>query len=431
MVVAGPDTRIVAVIDNAPLPKPAAPTPPAPPLTATTPPQAKLLNPFQLWAAIRPPDHVLTDKVASRLSADLWRLTAITDQKGAVDLDALAETYFIFQGMGYLHLHIAPSCGAVDLRLTLWDEQRYQIIHQGYQPDLACSDLVNEAMAHLAAMVANTTEYELHNEQLVLRGTHTQVTLRKEGALDPLLPSVNPVLYRIRWRLAEATQWDLAIDYDAIGPVYLTFSMLGYLSLQTERCNSGGYELFALPEGRYRLIGGAWTAMDCGEVGIAQEAHLSNAVKATTNYTIEAGRLVLTGNDVRLVFTYDQQFPPIPSATPPLFLNRWRWVEVTDQGKSVPFDNIKPVFTAFDVGGSLRVNPTDCIDTVYLLIADSDRRYQLVRGVSTDENCRGDGKAQFERLLQALEATSEFTLHDNQLVLSGEDVQIVLEIDNK
>lgn len=430
LILAGTATRIVAVIDNAPLPTPAAPTPPAPTPPVTTQPQARLLNPWQLWAAARPPDHALTDKVASHLSADRWRLTAATEQTGAVDLDGLAETYFIFQGMGYLHLHIAPVCGAVDLSLTLLDEQHYQIIHPGYQPDLACSDPVNDALARLVELVANTIEYALHNEQLVLRGAHSQVTLDKEGALDPLLPGVNPVLYRIRWQLAAATQWDLSIDYAAIGPVYLTFDWFGSLSLHTEHCNSGGYQLIALPEGRYRLIGGAWTEMDCGEVGNAQLVHLSNAVKATTNYAIEAGQLLLTGNDVHLVFTYQQQFPPIPSATPPLFLNRWRWVSITVQGETVPLDDIQPIFTNFAVGGSLTVNPTDCIDTAYLIIADSDRGYRLIRGPSTEENCRGNGKAEFERLRQALEATNEFDLRDNELVLRGEEVQIVLAIDN-
>jgi len=244
------------------------------------------------------------------------------------------------------------------------------------------------------------------------------------------LPPATYSLAANRWRLVEIRYRGSTLQFDALQPVHVVFGLEGNLGITTTNCNGGGYRIFFKSRYHYILTDGATTAMNCGELADAQYTRLIEAVKATTAYQMQDDQVLLTGDDVRIVLALDQPFPLIPGVNPTLLLNQWRLVEVTQSDKPVAFTDLQPVLLAFHITGVLGIYPTDCIDGAYRINAESERRYRLTRVEFTDEKCRNNGEAQFEQVTAALETTTEYALQDNQLILTGEDVRIVLEIDN-
>jgi hypothetical protein len=122
--------------------------------------------------------------------------------------------------------------------------------------------------------------------------------------------------------------------------------------------------------------------------------------------------------------------PLIPGTNTALVENRFRVVEITRHGKPVAFDAVQPVFIVFSVRGELGVRTTDCNSGGYYIMAENEYQYHLIPGVTTAEDCGELGNSQYSLISEAIGATTEYELRGSQLLLRGDDVHIVLEVDN-
>lgn len=122
---------------------------------------------------------------------------------------------------------------------------------------------------------------------------------------SPLIPGANTVLVENRFRVVEITRHGEPVAFDAIDPVFITFSVRGELVKRTTDCNSGSYYIIAKNERQYHLIPGAGTAIGCGELGNSQYAQISEAIAATTEYELKGSQLILRGEDVHIVLEID------------------------------------------------------------------------------------------------------------------------------
>ncbi|MCC6168200.1 MAG: hypothetical protein IT329_13315 [Caldilineaceae bacterium] len=118
------------------------------------------------------------------------------------------------------------------------------------------------------------------------------------------------------------------------------------------------------------------------------------------------------------------------------------------------FDLFKPVYVHFDRGGTVGIRSEGCgTASGYLIVYLGEQRYRIEPHISTPLDCgggflsqvdcealigRGDDPlacaqaidAQFGGVNRALDATNEYELHDEQLILRGEDAEMRLVLDN-
>lgn len=110
--------------------------------------------------------------------------------------------------------------------------------------------------------------------------------------------------------------------------------------------------------------------------------------------------------------------------------NRWRVIEIMQDEQQVAFDVIQPIYITFSTNGFLGVRAMNCNSGGYSIIAESEQSYRLVPGNSTAKGCGGIGDKQEADIHTAIAATVKYELKNKQLILTGEGVQVVLEIDN-
>lgn len=122
--------------------------------------------------------------------------------------------------------------------------------------------------------------------------------------------------------------------------------------------------------------------------------------------------------------------PLIPGANTALVENRFRVVEIIRHGEPVTFDAIQPVFVTFGIQGELGLQTTNCNAWAYFIIAENERKYRLIPGAGTAQGCGEPIESQESWISEAITATTEYELKGSQLILRGDDVHIVLEIDN-
>lgn len=122
--------------------------------------------------------------------------------------------------------------------------------------------------------------------------------------------------------------------------------------------------------------------------------------------------------------------PLIPGKNVALAENRWRLLEIIYSGTNVAFDTIQPIYITFSLRGQLAFSTTDCNGAGFTIIAESEYQYRLIPGTVTAMGCGKVGDKQFSDVNRAIAITTEFELKDTQLILIGEGVQVVLEIDN-
>lgn len=249
-------------------------------------------------------------------------------------------------------------------------------------------------------------------------------------AESPLIPGTDTILSKNVWQLVEATYQGSVIEFAAIQPVYISFTVRGELGRRAINCNSAGYYILAKNTHQYRLMRGVGTAIYCGDLGNQQENQLDKAILATTEYQIQGEQLFLTGDDVRIVLK--RYGPLIPGPNSVLADNRWRLSEATYHGNSINFAAIQPVYVTFTADGQLVQRSTNCntVEHTILVTDDLHYYYRLVPGTRTAEDCGEMGNQQEERLTAAISASKKFIIDMNQLFLIGDDVRIVLEIDN-
>jgi hypothetical protein len=251
---------------------------------------------------------------------------------------------------------------------------------------------------------------------------------------SPLNAGFNPALieplWRNGWRITEIIHRGEEVAFDALDPLRVWFHVSGMLHYSAN-CGGGALRMVALGAQRYWVSPGILdgVAYSCGETGNAQYSRVIAALRATRAYAIQDDQLILTGNQVRVVLELDETFPPIPGAHPVLLLHRWQWVSVTHRGERVAFDALQPLSSLFSIGGTIDVDPDliFCAYALYQIVAEGEFLFHLVESSTTFEDCGEPGNTQFAQVTAALEATTSFHVQDRQLILTGEEVRIVLE----
>jgi heat shock protein HslJ len=226
--------------------------------------------------------------------------------------------------------------------------------------------------------------------------------------------------------MLEITQNSEPVAIDALQPIYVIFTNDGYLLARSPKCSANSYVIGATTEHRYRLRS-VGVAGGCDEPLQSQSVAISKALLETREYELQDDNLILRGKEVEIVLT--NLGPLIPGTNTVLAENRWRLVEANDHGEMIALDAVSPIYFTFDVAGLLNIF-ADCLAATYKIAAPSDRRYELTQSMFAATDCGETVNKQFNRVHNALNATTEYTIQDNQLFLTGDNVRIVLEIDN-
>lgn len=238
---------------------------------------------------------------------------------------------------------------------------------------------------------------------------------------SPLIPGANTTLVENRWRLVEATSQGETVAFDAIAPIYLTFTVDGQLVKRTTDCNGDGHYIIASSPQHYRLVPSAGTARGCGEVGDRQYDQITEAIAATTQYAIQDSQLFLTGDNVRIVL--DQESQLLPTANPTLTETQWRLVEVTYHDQRVAVDDLEPVQVDFHLAG-VNIIVNQCYLASYRIIDERELHYQLVQEEAAYVTCPVTD-TRYSVIVDAVADTTAYELQGNQLFLTGDDVRIV------
>ena len=249
---------------------------------------------------------------------------------------------------------------------------------------------------------------------------------RPQQPTSPLIPGANTVLAQTVWQIMEVTQNSEPIAIDAVQPVFVTFTSNGYLLARSPKCFSNSYVIGVITEYRYRLRS-AGAPGDCDELLRRQSIAISKALLETREYELQDTNLILRGKEVQIVLT--SLGPLIPGTNTVLAENRWRLIEVTDQSGDVGFEALSPVYIDFDIAGILHIF-AGCPAGAYRITAQSDYQYELTQSMFSAVDCGETVNKQFDGVHNALKATTQYAIQDNQLFLTGDNVRIILEIDN-
>lgn len=252
---------------------------------------------------------------------------------------------------------------------------------------------------------------------------------------SPLRLDSHQSLLEQRWRVREITLNGELVQFDALEPLSLWVEVSGELFASSLQCPVGLFHIYFEAERHFRLAPGDDVAMACDEFSQSQSSRVADALQATTTYVIQGNQLFLTGRDARIVLdaipgSADLQTPLILGSNVRLAGHRWRVIEVIFQGEAVEFDAIQPAYVTFEVFGDLVLNTMNCNAGGFHIVAESETRYWLISGATTAQDCGEVGNWQYGRLSQAIGSTTGYEMQDEQVVLTGEDVRIVLEIDS-
>lgn len=119
--------------------------------------------------------------------------------------------------------------------------------------------------------------------------------------ISPLIPGVNVILTQSPWQVVEITQNGEIITIDAIQPVYITFTIKGYLTVYSPGCFSNTYAIVAENERRYRLRSMIASGAQCGEPKDTQRLNLSKALIATQEFDLQDTQLLLRDDEVQVI----------------------------------------------------------------------------------------------------------------------------------
>ncbi|MCE7979773.1 MAG: hypothetical protein DYG89_01160 [Caldilinea sp. CFX5] len=109
---------------------------------------------------------------------------------------------------------------------------------------------------------------------------------------------------------------------------------------------------------------------------------------------------------------------------------RWLIDEVTFRNEPTQLDILQPFELWFDQAGTLNFSSATCAGGAFLIFFENEHRYRLTKGEVAPQDCGELRNKQFARVLDALKITTQYEIQDNQLLLAGDDVRIVLSIHN-
>ena len=125
---------------------------------------------------------------------------------------------------------------------------------------------------------------------------------------------------------------------------------------------------------------------------------------------------------------FQPESPLVPEEFLRLTKNPWRVVTIIHQNETVPFDAIQPIYVGISPD-SLSAETTNCNRLGFMLNSTGNQQYQLLDGASTLMLCPEIQTKQYNVRL-AVSETNTLKRNGTQLLLTGDDVRVVLEVEN-
>ncbi len=229
------------------------------------------------------------------------------------------------------------------------------------------------------------------------------------------------------WVLTDGTGPEGPIEPEEARPI--TLDVTADLSVTgSAGCNgygTGGASPSEMPRlegepGALRFPALAHTEMGCDEATMAAETAYLAALPTVTAAFLQDGQLVLTGDDVRLVFTTatDEQPSPFAEAA-----GGWRLIEATDAEGALPVDasEVTLVADGSSVGGSAGCNSYSAMVT-----PDEAGGFTIAVGPTTLMACEEPAMTLETRYVAALQLVTALEVGD-RLTLTGDGVALVFE----
>jgi hypothetical protein len=350
-----------------------------------------------------------------------WRITEVVHWGDEVSLDDPGAITVTFDENGTLAIR-NETCGVAAFAFSPRSSARRPVTFTLDSFTMTRHADGCSRFQEVVMVVGGTGEFEIQDEHVVLAVDERRNPLKTQ----PNAALVEP-LWRNRWQMQEIVRDGQEVAFDALGAVWVTFNVDGILLVKAEHGNATGWHMVPVDNQRYLLVGAGGTAMGYDP----QEPQMTDAVEATRAYEFQDDQLVLFGEDVRIVLAVGEVYPPFPTAHPVLLLNRFQWVEGTHRGQALVADRLQPLIVSFtfsEVGlVYLQSRRSGCgVEASYRTVEGNGQSYQLIQEEPLRLNCGEDVNAQFRAAADALAATTNFEVQDDQLILTGNDVRIVL-----
>ena len=260
------------------------------------------------------------------------------------------------------------------------------------------------------------------NQPMTLLPFPVQTALQAES---PLLPTEITLLTKHPWRVVTIIHQNEPVSFDAIQPIYVSISLDG-LSAETTNCNQLSFGLNSTGNQQYQLGEGFMTEMLCRERQTKQYDDFYRALSPTTRFERQGEELRLIGeaSEIVLEATY-----PFNLAHPVFTQNRWQLLEITYQGQPVIFDAIRPIYLEITEDGHLHLKTAQCNLATFTMVIKSEEYYQLAGG-NTSYECPQIPENQSYDVFWAVSRTNTLKLNGTQLLLTGPETRVVLEVDN-
>jgi len=113
-----------------------------------------------------------------------------------------------------------------------------------------------------------------------------------------------------------------------------------------------------------------------------------------------------------------------------LFDHRWRVAVVTEQGEALAFDALGTVHIHFDTRGALNFYSVVCVGGAYRMIFKDGQTYELTQAEVAPVDCGQLKMKQYSAMITALGATTAYAIVNDQVYLTGDNVQFVLAMDD-
>lgn len=106
--------------------------------------------------------------------------------------------------------------------------------------------------------------------------------------------------------------------------------------------------------------------------------------------------------------------------------NLWRLIEASWGGEAIDFDAIDPVLVGFSPGGALTLHMGNCVSGTYSILSYGEGEYELMSEGFSPNPCVESHEKLFARVATAVGITTEYRMHNGQLRLTGDGIQLVL-----
>jgi heat shock protein HslJ len=167
------------------------------------------------------------------------------------------------------------------------------------------------------------------------------------------------------------------------------------------------------------------TEILCSEIQEKQFKGLYTALSTTTAFELQADQLTLIGAESRIVLEATQ---PLSLANPVFTQNCWQLIEIIEEEQPVIFDGIRPVYLEITGDGYLHFKTEQCNIATFHMDVKSDEYYQFNMSAHTVETCPQSTELQSSHVFQAVQQTNTLTLNGTQLLLTGGNTRVVLEM---